>query len=142
MSLENAILNLQAHALSCSGMKKAPETLPEGMGPYPFAITYPERGQLSGESGNLTHEIHTVITEFHIAPRTMLGKAVESATPYISEFFRKLVLDPKLGGEVDTIWITTERPVTYEFGRLKWAGIETIGTRYHISMKIRADANT
>ena len=142
MSLEGAIAKLQEHALSCKGVKKAPTKLAESMGPYPFVVSYPERGQLMAESGNLTHELHTIVTEFHAAPRAMLGKAVEIATPYISEFFRKLVLDPKLGNEVDTIQFGSERPLVYEFGRLEWATTETIGFRLHTIVKIRTSAST
>ena len=142
MSLEGAISKLQEHALSCKGVKKAPDTLPESMGPYPFVVSYLWRSELWGESSNLAHAEHTIYTEFHVAPRTMLGKGVEKAIPYISEFHRKLVLDPKLGGAVDTIQLSKDRPIISEFGKLEWATTETIGFRFQSIVKIRETAST
>lgn len=136
MTLNTAIERLQFHALACTDVKMAPTDPPENAGVYPFAIAYPESGTLQGESGNLLRGVHTVAVEFHVN-RTVLPLAVSQSRGYIEEYGYKLACDPTLNGAVDTIQLTAEQQVTYEFGRLEWAGVETIGVRFHIPLKIR-----
>lgn len=133
MTLAGSLAALQTVAGACSGVKSAPVYPPENTSVFPFSAAYPERGILTGEAAGQARHLHTVIVEIHAAPRTILSKAVESAVPLVEEFNRRLVADPKLGGACDTIvW-----PIPYEFGVLAWGTTETIGTRFHVTLKIR-----
>lgn len=140
MTLAAAVTRLQALALSCAGMRAAPVYPKEQVNTYPYSVCYPESGQLMSESFHATRALHTVLVEFHIAPRTMLGEAVEKAIPFVEAYNEKLTLDPTLSGACSNILLGQESNVTYQFGRLEWGGVENIGIRFRITIKIRGEA--
>ena len=137
MSLSGALSRIQYHAALCNGVKSAPVKLPESLNVYPFAVAYPEIGELNSESYDAIRALHTIICEFHVA-RTLLGYAIDTAMPLLEEMHRRLKVDETLNSEVENIvW-----PITYQFGRLEWDGTPTIGFRLHIPVKIRGVAST
>lgn len=137
MSLLGAVQRLQYHAALCSGVKLAPQKVPDNAAVFPFAVSYPEMGEVNSESYDATRALHTIITEFHVS-NVMLGQAIDTVMPLMEEFHRRVKLDETLNGEVSNIvW-----PVTYQFGRLTWANAETIGVRFHVPVKVRGIAST
>lgn len=137
MTLEAAIRNLQTHSLSVTGIKAAPADPPDSLSVFPFALAYPEGGRILGGSAQFMRGIHIIIVEFHVN-RTLLPAAIATAKGYIEEYAGILLGDPTLGGEVDTIILDREQNITYEFGVLEWAGVQTIGVRFHIPVKIES----
>lgn len=136
MTLTTAISRLQFHALACTGVKAAPDNPPDNISVFPFAFAYPERGDLMAEAADQARDIHTVIVEFHVN-RTLLNAAVNTAKGYIEEYAHKLVNDPTLNGTVSTILFGERQHITYEFGRLEWNTVQTIGVRFHVPIKVR-----
>lgn len=134
MSLQSAIADIQAKALTLTGIKEAPAYAPEAINQFPFVVSYAARGTWTGQSGGWKKGIHTVITEIHIA-RGILPKAIETAMPYCESFPNKLWGDPKLSTTVDTI-----NEIRYTFGFLSWGGEKDvhIGWKFEIDMKIQS----
>lgn len=139
MSVEAAILNLQAKWLSISGVNSAPDYPPEAPGAYPFAVTYERRGRLAGRSFGFGDELVVVFSELHVA-RAFLPRDIEAVMPYRDKFLALLIADPTLGGTVSTL---TPNGVSWTFGRLGW-GQEattsqepnTIGYRFELEVKV------
>lgn len=135
MSFSGAVSKLQALALSMDGIKSAPDFPPESINVYPFSVAYPASGRIAVPSFGLEKGLHTVFVEIH-CNRTLLPKAVEQATNYLVQYPKLLASDPTLGGEVDTIQFSDSNPLTYEFGRLEWNTIPTVGVRFTITFKL------
>jgi hypothetical protein len=135
MSFTGAIQALQAHAMALSGMKAAPDYPPEAANVFPFSVAYPAKGRLVGEAG-WTKALHTIFVEIH-CNRSILPKAVEQATGYLTAYPARLLADPTLGGQVDTILMSDGQPVVYEFGRLEWGGVPTVGIRFQVTFKLQ-----
>src|SRR5690554_5305971 len=85
MTIEAAILNLQAKWLSIDGVNSAPDYPPESPGAYPFAVTYERRGRLAGRSFGFGDEIALLFSELHVA-RTMLPRDIQSVMPFRDQF--------------------------------------------------------
>lgn len=136
MTVQAAIERLQVHAGNCTGVKAAPADPPDNLSAFPFAITYLERGQLLAESSASGRDLHTIITEFHVN-RTLLPAAIRTAIAFIEEFGDLLRNDPTLDGSCDTIPMNAAENVSYEFGRLEYGSIQTLGIRFRIPVKIR-----
>lgn len=141
MSLTGAVAYLQTLALEITGIKDAPATPPESANVFPFVVAYPERGDFIGDSYGYETGRHTIITEIHY-PRAILGTAVSAATAMIETYADKIIQHTTLNGTVETLMIGRDTTLPYEFGRLEWGGIETIGIRFHITVKIRKDWST
>ena len=135
-SLPNAIAALVAHARTCTDIKYAPDQPLDNIGVFPFAVVYLERGQIMAEGAGQSRNISSVIVEFHLN-RVLLASAVEAGTLYIEEFGDLLTNDPTLGGTCDAIPMGAGENVTFELGRLEWNGVQTIGVRFHVPVKIR-----
>jgi hypothetical protein len=133
MSLQLAIQDIQAKALTLSGMKEAPNYAPEAINQFPFTVTYPARGVWERHS-DWKKGLHTVVTEIHIA-RQVLPKAIETAMTYENTFPNKIWSDPKLSNTIDTV-----NEIRYTFGFLAWGGERDahIGWRFEIDMKIQS----
>jgi hypothetical protein len=129
MTLSNAISDLQDKALAL-GVKAAPKTIPEGMSVFPFAVSYPRTGSGQVASAGFGHQFHTIWTEIHFN-RTLLGAAIDEAMPYIESLFSAIIGDPTLSSTVSSV-----TAVRYTFGRLEWAGEQTIGVRFEVDVKV------
>jgi len=130
MTIELAIANLQTKALSLSGMKSAPTNPPEANVSFPFAVSYERTGRFLSHGSGFGDELVTIFTEIHVA-RTMLQTAIVQAMAFRDPFLKLLLADPTLGGTVST---TNE--IRWTFGALVWAGVETIGYRLEIDLKV------
>lgn len=133
--LVDAIARLTALAGGISGIKTAPAQPPEHVGVFPFVVAYPETGRIQAEGAGQAKGIDTVIVEFHVN-RVLLATAVGLATGYIETYGDLLRNDPTLNG-AGTVLLSGGNFVTWEFGRLEWGGIPTIGVRFHVPVKVR-----
>lgn len=130
MTVGRAISELQKCALAISGMRAAPPTPTESASVYPFAVSYERAGRLALRSSGFGDNIVTIYTEFHVS-RQLLPRAIEQAMGMRDEFIRSIIADPTLNGTVSTV-----QDVRWTFGRLEWGGVETIGYRFEVDVKI------
>ncbi len=137
MSLSGAIARLQYHAGSLSGIKEAPAAPPESANEFPFAVAYPARGNWFNPAG-WAKGLHTIFVEIHCA-RGILPTAVTQALAYVESFPNAVMNDPTLNSTVDTIILSEEDGgIPYTFGRLEWGGVQTIGMRFEVTVKIQS----
>jgi len=129
MSLEGAIGQIQTIVRAIPGIQSAPTSPPSSAGAFPFAVSYPRSGNLVMNSVDWGNVLHTVYTELHFANQ-LLEISIPQSMPYARLVFLGLMADVTLGGNVSEI-----SAVRYTFGKLAWAGVETIGFRFEIDMK-------
>lgn len=130
MAILDVITNLQTKARSIPGIQFAPDNPPDNSSVYPFAVTYLRKGLDLGGSSGFSNVQHVAWTEFHFS-RQLLNNTITISVPVIEAFLKLLIADPKLGNTVSTI-----ENISYTFGRLEWAGLETIGVRFEITFKM------
>lgn len=132
MALSNAIANIASKAAALANLKEAPALPPESINQFPFAATYARATyqDVRFENAGWAHVFHTIYCEIHVA-RTLLPRDANLAMSYIEPFIRSLLSDQYLGGTVDAV-----TGLRYSFGRLEWAGQETLGVRFEIDVKM------
>lgn len=130
MTIQGAIADLQTTWLAISGVKSAPTDPPEMANQFPFAVTYENNGKLAQWSAVFGHELATINSELHLT-RQNLPSAVSAAMGYRDSFLRAVMADPTLGGNVST---TTD--ISWEFARLDYGDVQTIGYRFSIGVKV------
>ncbi len=130
MTIEAAIANLQAKALSVAGTQEAPTAPPESNMGFPFAICYEREGTLNQHSAGFADDLSTLWLEYHVE-RSILPAAITSAMTFRDAFLKKIIADPTLGGSVSTV-----TRVQRTFGALKYAGVDTIGYRFEVGVKV------
>lgn len=130
MSLAAAIAQVQTYVSALPGIKSAPTDPPESANQFPFSVTYAVRGSFNFESAGWGIGLHQIVTEVHLA-RQSLPQAVAQALPYFESFVDVLIANPTLN---DTV--TTLNLVEYQFGRLEYGGVETIGWVFTLSVKL------
>ncbi len=115
-----------------SGVKLAPETPTENAGSFPFAIAYDRAGALTDwVAGQMAYAPCTLYLEMHYN-RVNLVAAITAAQAARTALLREIIKDPLLGGNVEALL-----DVRYTFGRLDYGGVETIGYRYELDVKVR-----
>jgi len=130
MTLASAIAAVQTKAGALSGIKAAPTNPPESANQFPFAVSYPRTGRAEFASAGWANYFHTLFCEIHIS-RQLLPQAIATALPYAELLPSAIMADPTLGGTVNEV-----REVRYTFGRLEWGGVDTIGFRFEIDVKL------
>lgn len=131
MTIEAAILNLQDKLLALSGMKAAPDYPPEGAGAFPFGVSYERNAGTMANSDSFADDLAVIWCEIHVA-RQILPKAIQTAMAFRDPLLKALIADPTLAGSISTIrW-----PVLRTFGLLTWGGLETIGYRFEVPVKV------
>lgn len=128
-NIETSIAALQAHALAI-GLAAAPNTPPENAAVFPFSAAYEDSGELIQQSYKWGYDKAVIAVEFHIAHR-VLNINVTQAYALRDAFMRRLISDPRLGGGCET----TNR-ISRQFGRMEYNGVETVGYRWLIEVKI------
>jgi hypothetical protein len=130
MGLRTAIEKMQELTGGLVGIKAAPVNPPEGAVPFPFAVAYPRTGTLRLQSATWSNQLHTIWVELHFG-RQILPAAIDQALPYVELFQNAVNADPTLGGSVAVV-----NEVRYTFGKLEWGGVETLGWRFEVDVKI------
>ena len=133
--IQDVISQIQASVLTIPGIQSAPVTVPEAPGGFPFCCSYPRKGSLKTEGAGWAHSFHTIFTEIHVS-RQLLSLSVMTAIGFLDPFFKILIADPTLAGTVSTI-----QDIRYTFGKLEWAGIETIGIRFELDVKMNLEVS-
>jgi hypothetical protein len=131
VSIETAIQNVQAHALSLEGIKSAPTKVLESNAQLPFAVTYERTGTSDIRGEGWLRDLCTIFCEIHVS-RQVLSLAIDQAMGFRDPFLRLLRDDPKLGNSIDTI-VAIRRT----FGYLEYANTQTLGYRFEIDVKIQ-----
>lgn len=130
MTLSAAVSNLATKAGSISGIKSAPNYVPESANVFPFVAVYPGTGNLELQSAGWGKFFHTISVDFHVA-RTILPKAIADAIGFVEAFSKLVIDDPTLGGSVSEV-----TAIAYTFARMSFGEIDTIGYHLNVTTKI------
>jgi hypothetical protein len=122
---------VQKYMKTLKAIKDAPSEPPSKVSDFPFAITYPQSGDIEwgpGYGGKLG--LHDLVVEVHVGLKD-LPDAVATAIPFIDSvpnlLMSKLMTDNKWNGHIDTF-----QGISYTFGPLGYGGLETIGPKFII----------
>lgn len=116
---------VQDQMLAVTGIKNAPDYVPENAGAYPLVITYPERGTvLAGSPAGVKRGLHNIVIEVHVKAAD-LGSALRVLMPLFDNITDKLCKDTTLGGVVSTFG-----GIEYTLGALGLGGVNTVGWRF------------
>ncbi len=131
--LQSAIEDLQSTIGAITGVKAAPDNPPDvPSGQWPFSIAFPRTGEFQGGGNAQVVGLHTIVVQLHYH-RQDLSRSYETIIPYLETVIEAILADVTLGGTVTTI----RDSITYTFGAMTYAGIDTIGWQFEVPVKIR-----
>ena len=124
MALQDAIEKVQNLAGAVSGIRAAPDYLPESLNIFPFLVCYAGTGSFEYSPAGVMKGLHNIILELHVA-RHDLPRDTKSAMQYSDSIPKAIMADPTLGGTVSTIG-----RITYTFGGMQYGDQMTLGFRF------------
>lgn len=131
MDITSAIRAVQDTWLTISGIKAAPDTPPESINQFPFAVTYEGTGTVYIDdmySETFARQTATIVSELHLT-RQNLPTAIANAMAYRNSFLDALRDNPTLSG---TVMMITQ--ISFQFGKLEYGEDNpTIGYQFTIS---------
>ena len=134
MAVRDPIVKLQAHAVT-AGAKEAPTDATETNVRWPFSVCYPGKAKCTQGAGGSRKDIVRYELALHVN-RVHLPIDIKTVAAFYDAFITLLIADPKLGGTVNTILL--DEGIDMEFGKMEWAGIETLGMKFTIPCKMES----
>jgi len=132
MALQDAIAKVQELAGAVSGIRAAPEYLPESINIFPFLVCYAGSGSFEIAPAGVMKGLHNIILELHVA-RQDLPRDTKNVMQYSDSIPQAIMADPTLGGTVSTIG-----SISYTFGGMQYGTQQTLGFRFTIqSVKLQ-----
>ena len=113
-TIDNAITQIQLIVDSMTSVvfKSTPDYPIENADPFPMSVVYLGGGQFSATNATVHHNLPSINVEFHLS-RVNLKQTYQQINAIALEFPRRLVADPTLGGNVTTILMSGDNPITY-----------------------------
>lgn len=132
MTISGAIARLQVHADALDNVQTAPSVATESISSTIFAVSYlsPQPARVEFQSAGFCFALFTLITDFHV-PATSLKDAIPIGEAFIPAFVAKLRDDITLNSQVTEI-----NAARFSFGKLEFAGQETVGVRFETDCKL------
>ena len=127
--LKDAVAEIIDELLTISGIRRVPDAPPENNDQFPFAVVYPLTGTFVGGPATLMKGLHGINIELHVA-RKDLSRDYAQIMDLIDEIPWQLM---KLRNDGKLTNMATFGAITYTFGPLSWAGVETLGVTYTIN---------
>ena len=131
-ALQNAIEDVQGTIRALTGIAGAPNDPTDApSGQWPVSVAFPRSGQFSGGGNQQVQGLHNIVVQLHY-PRADLERAYAAIVPYVETIAEAVLDDPTLGSTA-----TASGPLTYTFGAMTWASVNTIGWQFELTVKIR-----
>ena len=131
-TLQQAIDEIAADLGALTGIRGAPDEAPEQISVFPFLVTYASSGEWESDVPGNKRGLHTITVELHVA-RKDLPRDIAGAMAYSDSIPNALLKAiATTAGDRFNNTIQTFNRVTYTFGTLGWAGVDTIGFRFRI----------
>ena len=115
-TLEAVVAAVQDLALTVTGIKQAPDSIPSKLGGGITVVTYPESGVVGSNSAGWSTELHTIALDLFV-PGSDYGQTYKFGSPFLAALLRKLIQNPTLGGTVQTYDTLT---YTFDKNALIW----------------------
>lgn len=136
--ITSAINYVQDLWLEISGIKAAPDTPPEVLNQFPFAVTFEQSGSAKIDknfnSTTWAEQSGVIVSELHLT-RQSLPSAVAAAMAYRNLFLNKLRTNPNLNATVMAI-----ESLSWQFGALEYGETPTIGYKFSIGVMLELTA--
>jgi len=121
------------------GIKHAYDEAPETLRWWPCSMRYPVSGEFHHSRGWGKHNIHRWVVEVHIKRAKPGGLTeVDRQARQIIEAYQ-LLYSNNLSINDSCDFSGFEKPVSWEYGRLEWAGEVTFGIRFWMWAKEMLD---
>ena len=127
--LKDAIAEIIDELKTIGDIRRVPDEPPENNEQFPFAVVYPLTGSFVGGPATLMKGLHGINIELHVA-RKDLPRDFSQIMDLIDEIPWQLM---KLRNDGKLTHMATFGSITYTFGPLSWAGVETLGVTYTIN---------
>jgi len=116
VALATVVAAVQVLALTVSGVKQAPDSLPSIISTEATILTYPESGRVISNSSGFATELHTIAMDIMVGGID-IGQIYEKGAGILGLLIRKIEENPTLGGTVETY-----EDITYlfEIEKLMW----------------------
>jgi hypothetical protein len=88
-------------AITSSGIRLAPDSLPNTLQVFPAVLVYPATGRIESNSSGFATELHTFHVELYAAGGDW-ARAYTKGAALLDVVFRKLEANPTLSGTVQT----------------------------------------
>ena len=125
-SIDDALLEIVREIKNVRDIRRVPDTPPESNDQFPFVVVYPASGVFQKESAGWSIALHNINIELHVARKDLPRDFTKIVTLY-----DRLPNQLESGLENSRFTaITTWGNISYEFGTLQWAGVETLGVVY------------
>jgi hypothetical protein len=124
MALQDAIAKIQSLVGAVSGIRAAPEYLPESINIFPYAVCYAGSGSYDFAPAGVMKGLHNIILEIHVA-RKDLPRDTEKVMDYADSIPLAIMHDPTLSATVSTIG-----RISYTFGGMQYGDQLTLGFRF------------
>jgi hypothetical protein len=108
-TIEQVVAAVQDIALTITSVRTAPDSMPDKIEIGPVVLTYPESGELMGNSAQFSTELHRITCEV-LVPGASWQQVYKVGLSIVIPLCRAIVKAPTLAGIVQTFG-----SVTYEF---------------------------
>lgn len=133
--IDKVVSAIQKIVRGIEGIREAPDTPPETITKYPYAVCYPRQGTYKLGAPPTLKGMHSIWLEIHMARKDM-PRDIERTMKYIRiipdaifDAYRDSESDLKAAiGPMGTI---TE--IEYNYGVLSWLGTDTVGIRFYLN---------
>lgn len=133
-TLEEVCTQVATYLSTLSGIRAAPAKPPEKLDPLPMAVTYAREGVWEFGAAGVKRGLHVIVVDIHVA-RKDLPKDVDAAMNFSDSVPNLLMLKNQNDRTASGGWngtISTFERITYFFGPMKWADLDTLGFRFRV----------
>ena len=126
-----AIADVQGTVGALTGIREGPTYPGDKLPPLPSSFCFASSGEWKQQPAGYRTGLHTITLQIHW-DRKDLARDVTKAMGFCETIPNAIMADPTLGSTVSTV----VDPITYTFGMMEWAGMQTIGWSFNITVKI------
>lgn len=120
-TLANVVAGVQDLVLTVSGIRLAPDTLPNTVQVFPAVLVYPSSGAVTTNAAGFATELHTITVDL-LTEASDWTRAYTQGTGLIDLLLRKIEANPTLSNTVQTYG-----GLSYTFaGELELSGIKAL----------------
>lgn len=126
MTIKKAIQEIVDEIRNVRDLRSVPDAPPENNDVFPFAVVYPVSGTFEKQSWGWSVDLHNVAIELHVARKDLPRDFMQ-----IVDVFDSIPNQLESGLQNDRFsTVDTWGNITYIFGALEWAGVETLGVTF------------
>lgn len=127
--VKDAIQEIIDELKNLDGIRRIPDAPPENNNQFPFVVVYPISGSFTKPSSGWLIGLHDINIELHIK-RKDLPRDFDEAMDLFQDLPKQLMSGQENGRFSNGF---TWQAITYLFGPLEWAGVETIGFTFTLN---------